>query len=171
MGGFQDLAEVNNIGTSWVAVGDNVIAAGATLIFVSGYGGNEGLLQGFSYWIESEDYVTSPVMVVVVGNDQITTNPTTATGDVQFGLKAPITDGPLNPPFMFPNNQGIVIRKGSQVGLQVTNNEAVPIQVRGMLVGITWTGNSLSGLVGPGGSGSPSGAAGPGGIPSNIFCR
>lgn len=117
----------------WFYFGSTTIASGSTSIFVSSNldSMSEGLLLGFDFYIQSEDYQTSPVTVVTFG-----ANTTTGVPALE-PLKGPVSrNGNM---FFFPSPYGVFFRKDSIIGLQVKNNESSSQYVEGRICGISWS--------------------------------
>lgn len=130
----------------FTAITGAFLNAGATAIittFISSPG-REGVVQGFNFYGEPEDYQTNPWSLVEFGTQQYEalamTVPNPTLGDPVPDSGSPYFVPPSRDrgtPFMFPFG-GYWFDQNKSLGLQVKNNEASPFYFEGLLVGITW---------------------------------
>ena len=120
----------------WFYFGSAVVSTTGTSVFVQTdnlSSDSEGLLIGFQFFIESEDYQTSPVSLISAG-----VNSTGGATAVFSPMKAPPTRGPNQDMFFFPFPWGVMFKRDQICGLSVKNNESSSIYVEGRICGVSW---------------------------------
>jgi hypothetical protein len=131
------LAGLSDLAPCRIYTGSAVVAAGASSVFCKTALGNGvgGAIVGIYFYLDSEDYQTSPVSLVQFG----------AQGTGQQTSASSLGGSPWNvqlgrdrQPFLVPTPFSIPFGNSMGAGLQVTNNEAVPVYVEGILVVTAW---------------------------------
>lgn len=133
------LASIGDVIDSKIVLAGAPVASGATKIFAAySFGsGDEGLVFGIGFFLDSNAYATSPISLVSVGADAYVANSANVTGEPLDTYYAPVSRSG-NDILFFPYPFGYRFDAGQTVGLQITNNEAVSLYCEGRLMIAYW---------------------------------
>ncbi len=137
---LPELAGLGDVAPIYVYPGGLQIASGATAVFCQSSLGNmiEGEVVGIYFYLDSEDYQTSPVSLVFTSAQAGQSSAGLTYGNSQGGSPWPMQLGRDRDLFWFRSPWSIKFPQGSGVGLQVKNNETVPLYAEGIIAVAGW---------------------------------